>query len=397
MKYKSFITAALCALLLATAASCHESNTGDPPSKQESLRENQGENDVALQKYEAAIHDEISVFDERSGEAKLKSLRFSRNDTDLNACKLLKKAILDVDRDGISEYVIQSPDHEHIILRCYDGKVYSYRLDACDYYRFNTDGTFYWYYSPESGARACGLSEIVFDGEGINLRSIYSLTYSEKTSKYEYFTEGKAVEEDEYYDFRNQNIRYGSMEFFQFETSCSYPITAEQAWHLANEYWDHQDGHADAGAGTVWIARIALIDTPNEETDDYRFAYQVEWHSGGGLEGYECMPPRTIREKDQILVNAYTGEISAASFDPNGKGVSVEEAMEMVKKHYDHIDFDSEESEYRIEQGVNATAPDHFYVILIQKYVIDHYSVHGEKWVDKSTGEIMDPFYVNGK
>ncbi len=354
-------------------------------------------NDVAMEMYEAAIRDEICVWDERLGEAKLKSLRFSSNDTTLDACKLLQKAILDVDRDGVSEYVIQSPDHEHIILRCYNGKVYSYRLDTCDFYKFNTDGTFYWYHSPESGARECGLSEIVFDGEAINVKSIYSLTYSENPAKYEYFIEGAAVTEDEYYDVRNQTVRYDSMKFSQFEMSCSYPITAEQAWNMANAYWDHQDGRTDAGAGTIWTSRITLIDTPNAETDTYRVAFQVEWNSGGGLEGYECMPPYHTDIHDQILVNAFTGEITAATFDPNGKGVSIEEAMEIVKNDCDHINFDHEENEYRVAQGVNATAPDHYYVIVVQKYVIDHYSVYIEKWVDKNTGEITDPYYTNGK
>jgi len=353
-------------------------------------------NDVAMEMYEAAIRDEICVWDERLGEAKLKSLRFSSNDTTLDACKLLQKAILDVDRDGVSEYVIQSPDHEHIILRCYNGKVYSYRLDTCDFYKFNTDGTFYWYHSPESGARECGLNQIVFDGEAINVKSIYGLTYSENPVKYDYFVEGEAVTEDDYHVFRNQNIRYDTMKFSQFEISCSYPITAEEAWNLANAYWDHQDGNQEASAGTIWTVRITLTDTPNAETDAYRFAFQVEWSSGGGLEGYECMPPRTIHEHDQILVNAFTGEITAATFDPNSKGVLIEEAIEIVKNDCD-LDFDKDGTEYRVVQGVNATAPDHFYVIVIQKYVIDHDSVEIEKWVNKNTGEVIDPYYINGK
>ena len=108
------------------------------------------------------------------------------------------------------------------------------------------------------------------------------------------------------------------------------------------------------------------------------------------------MPPRTICEHDQILVNAFTGEITAATFDPNGKGVSIEEAIEIVKNDCD-IDFDKEGNEYRVVQGINVAAPDHYYVIVIQKHVIDHDSAYMEKWVDKNTGEVMDPYYINGK
>ena len=86
----------------------------------------------------------------------------------------LKKASIDIDQDGINEYVIQSPDYEHIILRCYHNKVYSYRLDGCDYYKLNTDGTFYWCVFLEEPARMCGLNKIVFDGDTLNIKSIYS-------------------------------------------------------------------------------------------------------------------------------------------------------------------------------------------------------------------------------
>lgn len=44
MKIKSFITAALCALLLATTISCNRENTGDLPLPQDTLPESQGEN-----------------------------------------------------------------------------------------------------------------------------------------------------------------------------------------------------------------------------------------------------------------------------------------------------------------------------------------------------------------
>lgn len=353
-------------------------------------------NNVAMQMYEAAIRDEISVVDERLGETKLKSLRFPSNDTALAECRLLKKALLDVDQDGVHEFVIQSPDHEHIVLRCYHGKVYSYRLDAFDFYKFNTDGTFYWCHSPESGVRECGLNQIVFDGEAINVKPIYGLKYSENPAKYNYFVEGEAVTEQGYYDRRTHHWPKESMNFSQFEISCSYPITAEQAWNLANAYWDHQDGNKEVSAGTIWTVRIALTDTPNAEMNNYRLAFQVEWNTGGGLEGHECMPPHTIREQDQILVNAFTGEITTPAFKPDDKDISAEEAIEIVKKDCD-IDFDHEENEYRVVQGVNATAPDHFYVIVIQKYVIDHDSVYIEKWVNKNTGEVIDPYYINGK
>ena len=351
------------------------------------------ESEIAMEMYEAAINDKVGVFDEHLGETKLKSLRFTDNDTRLDECKLLQKAILDVDQNGVNEYVIKSPDNEYIILRYYNGKVYSYWLDTYDFYNFNTDGSFHWYDSSESEGWECGLSKIVFDEERLNQKSIYCLKYSKNPTKYEHFVGGEAVTGNEYDSYRN-NIRYERIKFSQFELTCTYPITAEQAWNLANAYWDHQDGKSECSAGTIWTAKIVLTDTPNTETDHYRFAFQVECSSNGGMDGYECMPPHHFNVHDHVLVNAFTGEVIASTYDPNGKGVSVEEAIEIAKKH---CEIHKEENGYRFEYAHDATAPDHIYVIVTKNYYNDHYSVVCRTWIDKNTGEIVSPYYMYGK
>ena len=379
---KKYIAFLLCLMMLLSLSSCNQNKDQDTLSQAEK----------SMQMYEAAIKGEICVLDERMGETQLKNLRFQNADTSLDECKLLTKSIFDIDQDGVNEYVIQSPDHEYIILRCYNGNVYSYRLDTEDFYRFNTDGSFHWYASSETGEK-CGLSKIIFEGETLIVKALYSFHYSKNPTEYEYFIEGEAVTENEYDSYRS-DISCQRIKFSQFELSCSYPITAEGAWNLANTYWDHQDGAADGGAGTVWTAKLRLIDTPNSETDSYLFAFQLEWHSNGGGKGDECRPPYTIQTMDQILVNAFTGEIVASTYDPNGKQVSVEEAIELVKTDCDHIDFDQEGSRYRVLHDVNKTAPDHFYVIVIQKYYSDHYSDYAVSWVDKNTGEVVSPYYM---
>ena len=353
------------------------------------------EDDIAIEMYEEAINDKICVFDEHLGEIKLKSLRFPSNNTTLEECKLLTKAILDVDQDGVNEYVIKSPDNDHIILHYYNGKVYSYCLYSNDYYEFNTDGTFYWYDCSEAEGEECGLNKIIFDGETLNVKSIYSLKHSENPTKYEYFVEGEAVAEDEYYDYRNSNYPKERMTFSYFELTHSYPITAEQAWNLANAYWDNQDGRTEGAAGTNLTARVVLIDTPNSDSNYYRVAYQVEWSSNGGKEGHECMPPYDIQLHDQILVNAFTGEITTPSYESDGKVISVEEAIEIAKNYWE--DFDIEENGYRVEQAFNSWAPDSVYVIVILQLVANHYSTFDEIWIDKSTGETIIPYAPDDK
>ena len=55
----------------------------------------------------------------------------------------------------------------------------------------------------------------------------------------------------------------------------SYPVTAEQAWSLANEYWDGQNGSRDQGAGTVWTAKITVSDTPSQDGKYYTADFLV--------------------------------------------------------------------------------------------------------------------------
>ena len=174
----------------------------------------------------------------------------------------------------------------------------------------------------------------------------------------------------------------------------SYPVTAEQAWSLANEYWDGQNGSRDHGAGTVWTTKIVLINTPNSDSNYYRFAFQVEWTSNV-REDDESKVPYHVNSHDEILVNAFTGEITASTYDPNGKGVSVEEAIEIAKNHRTYMSghICNEENGYRVEHVPHATAPAHYYVIMIQKYD----TVTDVIWIDKNTGKTIMPYYVNGK
>ena len=94
-------------------------------------------------------------------------------------------------------------------------------------------------------------------------------------------------------------------------------------------------------------------------------------------------------------MNAFTGEITASTYQSDGKVVTIDEAIEIAKNDCDFIDFDSEKNEYRVEYDVNATAPDHIYVIVIQECLDDGYSTCAIRWVDKNTGEIIFPYYLN--
>ena len=109
------------------------------------------------------------------------------------------------------------------------------------------------------------------------------------------------------------------------------------------------------------------------------------------------MPPYHVSIYDQILVNAFTGEITSATYKPDGKVYSVDEAIEIVKKEFFDDDLNNQEDDYRFEHALSDEAPDHVYVILVQKNVDNHFVFYTRKWVDKYTGDIISGYYLYGK
>ena len=178
----------------------------------------------------------------------------------------------------------------------------------------------------------------------------------------------------------------------------SYPVTKEQAWSLANEYWDGQNGSRDQGAGTVWTAKITVSDTPSQDGKYYTADFLVEWRSNVGRDDGESAEPYDVQVMDRILINAFTGEITTPEAEAaGGKCISVEEAIEVAKASWEYIDFDSKENEYRVELDTEAIAPEHIYVIVVWKISGGSYFYEMRRWVDKYSGKVIFEYYMFGK
>lgn len=304
---KKIVAVFVCLMMVLSLFSCRTNDRND----EETVTTNDiptSLNDIAIQMYEAAICDEICVIDEYLGEIKLKSCRIPSDNTRLDECKLLTKAILDLDGDGVDEYVIKASDHDHIVLHYYNGKVYSYGFYIN---RLNADGTFYWSDASVAGDWQGGLDKIIFEGETLTTKNIYRIEYPEQsvinyyeTEGYEFYINGEAVTESEFFDFDRYRT---NMVFTPFEWSSSYPITAEQAWNLANAYWNNIDGSREGAAGTLVVYKVVLFDVPITNTDHYHIALQAEIFSNFDIRR-DCNLPNEIRLYEQLLVNAFTGE-----------------------------------------------------------------------------------------
>lgn len=275
-------------------------------------------NTEAEKMYRAALEDKIYVVDEQLGEVKLKDCRFPSNNLRLGDCEFLSKALLDMNKDGVKELVIQSEDKDHIILHYYDGKVYSYSFDIKNFYNLNTDGTFYWSDNSLSNECLCGLNRIVFDGASLKIEEIY-LIKGRPDEINDYYMGGKPVTREEYLNYYQSNCKT-RMRFSPLEFSSQYPISSLQAVHIASNYWGFEDGEYDCAAGKTSIHRIVLLSKPSIESRYYRVAWKIET-SHHCFDGWEARLPEYTDVYKQLLVDARTGEcFEYVESEPDGKG-----------------------------------------------------------------------------
>ena len=75
--------------------------------------------------------------------------------------------------------------------------------------------------------------------------------------------------------------------------------------------------------------------------------------------------------------------------------ISRYEAITIAENYWKDVDIEA--NGYIVEYGVNSWASDSVYVIVIKRYVIDHYSAFDEIWVDKNTGETITPYAPEDK
>ena len=335
---KKYIALLLCLLMILSLFSCKSNETQDdlsstPNSDSSDVNEDSTNDDsitppseaeIAMEMYEAAISDKICVIDEHLGEIKLKDCRFPSDNLRLDECEILNKAILDMDGDGINEYVIQSGDEaDHIVLHYYDGKVYSYSFGVTEFRHLNTNGTFYWF--SNSNYWVGGLSRLVFNDSSISIEKMYEVNIYEDEDKDAYYIEGKPVTREEFgeqYDY----YKYYSTDcivrksFSPLEIDCSYPISSERALEIASEYWGVSDWDYDCAMGTTVADRIVLSSKPSDENGYYRIIWKWEyyWHAYPCWEG---QTPSTTYIYEEVIVDAFTGECREYIEPmPDGKG-----------------------------------------------------------------------------
>ncbi len=265
------------------------------------------EAEIAMEMYESAVNDEICVWDEQLREVKLKVCRFPSNDLRLDKSIFYGKVILDMDQDGICEYIIQSYAHDSILLHYYDGKVYSFAFAFKELNNLKEDGSFYWsgpFIQDENsltGVYNSGAKKLSFDGANIKFEDIYKTVYDQNGNA-KYYISDREVTYEAMIEYL-KTIPNDFVEYTPFEAPWYNVISEEEAVRIASEYWGIKVGDVDAETGYPF----AIIPKYSEGSN-YHIA--LSWLVEG--QHYSTI--------EIIQINAFTGEIIAPTYEPEGKG-----------------------------------------------------------------------------
>jgi len=307
---KKILSALTCFIIVLSLFSCSGRNIKDGENDHTSddpiSSDEKNEAEIAMEMYEAAVNDEICVFDEHLGEIKLKACRFPGNNLRLDESIIDGKVIFDIDRDGVNEYIIESYTHDSIVLHYYDGKVYSFSFDFEAFNNLKKDGSFYWHgpiikgASPFSGIFNSGARRLSFDGTEIIFEDIYKTVYDENLNA-KYYIGDKEVTHDAMTEYL-EDIQSEFVEETPFEAPWYKVIPLEEALRIASEYWDFKPGDVDPETGFPFA-----ILPKNSDTAKYciALAWLVENHHYSTLE--------------MIKIDAFTGEVIAPNYESDGK------------------------------------------------------------------------------
>lgn len=257
------------------------------------------EAEIAMEMYEAAINNEIKVYETNIQEYNyLADCKTPYNRIPLADCERLEYAYTDMDNDSINELVIDCGDT--LLLRYYEGTVYLYSFTFRSLYDLNTDGSYSWNHTGQDFEY--GEKQIYFEGAELKAKELYRIVNDGEPNA-EYYVEGKPVTQEELQKYIGDNQKK-KIEFLPLEVSLQKEITSEEALQIASEYWEIEDGFTDYGTGSMWIFRIVLLDPPSSAWGYYHIGLQKD-HYGRDYNDLRVLLNSSI---EHLFVNSVTGE-----------------------------------------------------------------------------------------
>ena len=292
---KSIIVILVCFLLSVSLFGCRQSTPehSETQSTNEDIPESTDavttEEEIALEMYEKAVRGKIFVHNEYQGEIELKDCLLPGLLKRMEESIVDRKAIIDLDGDGVCEYVIESSLGDSVVLHYFENKVYAYTFSFRNFNNLHTDGSYFWNSTMEDGLDY-GASRLRFEGSELIIEPIYTVVNDEKENTVYYIGEDE-VTKQEFSTFLDQTCKE-FVEYSAFEAPWKKTITESEALEIAEDYWKIKSGDVDRETGYTF----ALI--PKYcETGNYLIAlsWLVENHHYSTIE--------------MIEIDAFTGEI----------------------------------------------------------------------------------------
>ena len=194
------------------------------------------EAEIAMEMYEAAINNEIKVYETNIQEYNyLADCKTPYNRIPLADCERLKYAYTDMDNDSINELVIDCGDT--LLLRYYEGTVYVYSFTFRNLYYLNTDGSYSWNHTGQDFEY--GEKQIYFEGAELKAKELYRIVNDGEPNA-EYYVEGKPVTQKELQKYIEDNPKT-QLVFLPLEVSWQNKISQSEAIELAEKYWESFD------------------------------------------------------------------------------------------------------------------------------------------------------------
>ena len=165
----------------------------------EHTRENADFKFIPLELYYKRVFEKILNYEMKitSADKYLCEFYFSFGTNSIGSLESVEICYLDMDGDGISELILRSNIHDHLILRYHCGTVYLYEYSHKEMARVYEDGSYSWS-SPtylEDYSHQYGISTLSFNENSARVSSLYTIFEGENES---YFTiNGKLASKNE--------------------------------------------------------------------------------------------------------------------------------------------------------------------------------------------------------
>ena len=176
-------------------------------------------------------------------------------------------------------------------------------------------------------------------------------------------------------------LRYyeGTVYLYSFTFRNLYDLNTDGSYS-----WNHTGQDFEYGEKQIYFECAEL-----KTKELYRIVNDGEPNAEYYVEG----KPVTQKELQKYIEDNPKTKVEFLSLEVSW--ISRAEAVLLAQEYW--ASFYTEANGNIIVPGYNSLAPSHVHVILMQHYVLDHWSTIDEIWIDKNTGEAIIPYWSDGK